>query len=116
MMTALAAMFYNGEASVEGAQVRLLRELGGNAPWIARSCDMLAGGRWILFHDELFAGMAKMALRFAPRDDRAVGADFGAQIAECALMYSELLGMEVLPKELTGTIEDLKAAELRSLP
>ena len=116
LMTGLAAMYYNGQMNEVGAQARLLRELGGDVSWVDYACGILDSGKWILFHDELFAGMAKMALRFAPRDDRAVEPDFGFRIAECALMYNELLGMEVLPKVQSGTVEDLLAAELRSLP
>jgi len=116
IMTALAAIFYNGEAGQANAQTRLLRELGGNAAWVARACELLARNDSILFHDELFAGMAKMALRFCPRDDRPVPADFGTNIAQCALMYNDLLGSELLPKVAQGTVEDLLPAELRSLP
>lgn len=115
-MTALAAIYYNGEAGAEGAQVRLLRELAGKAGWVDRVAAELGRDNWILFHDELFAGMAKMALRFSPRDDRAVPDDFGSRIAECALMYNELLGNELLPEVLTGTVEDLLRSDLRSLP
>jgi hypothetical protein len=116
LMTGLAAIYYNGAANTEGNQSRLLRELAGNVPWVARASALLDAGERVLFHDELYAGMAKMALRFAPRDDRAVPADFGVRIAECALMYSELLGIELLPRVSTGTVEDLLAAELRSIP
>ena len=115
LMTGLAAIYYNGAASTHGNQSQLLRELGGNAPWVARASALLDAGKRVLFHDELYAGMAKMALRFAPRDDRAVPPDFGERIALCALMYSELLGLELLPRVPTGTIRVLDRDKLLPL-
>jgi hypothetical protein len=116
LMTALGAIYYNSQASDGRTQAALLRELSGRGYWVDRGCALLERGGWVLFHDELFAGMAKLALRLSPSDERDVPSGFGANIAQCALMYNELLGEEILRKGEADPKLGTLAAELRGLP